>query len=777
MKKFAAILFIICWIAEGQAQVKKGFIDLEDFSFGEEVATLDGEWEFYWNELRMPGDFEEGKATYAYFPKLWNNLESEITSISSEGYATYRLRFTVDRSRTYSIFMEDVYSSYRMFLNGEEISSNGQVATTREGYIPEWRPDFIDLHRLRDTNELVIQIANFDHKNGGTSKSILLGESKRMESMELSAVSYDLLLTGSLLMGGLFFLGLYLFGKHDKAILFFSLFCIVYSYRIIGFGYYVLHHMISIPFWLAIRLEYIALFISTFLFGKFIQQLYPEESKPIIWKIIDAVCLTFTLVTLVFPPSVFSHLVIPFFIILLVYLVLTFYIYIKAYLRKRPGSQYTLPVTAIVFLVFSYNIMVYFNVLDPWPIASFWGYMMFFFAQSLILSFRFAYSLDQARVQAETASQVKSDFLSTISHEIRTPLNAVVGISHLLLQEFPRQDQKENLMSLKFSAEHLTSLINDILDYNKLESGSVEFEEMEVNMKELAFRIQKAYLPKASEKNLELKLIVEPTIAPSLIMDATRMSQILNNLLDNAIKFTSKGSVSLSIRMMYDLGKSQVIRFEVQDTGIGIPDDKKGIIFQRFTQASSSTTREFGGSGLGLSIIKRLLELQGVAIHVNSKLGEGSTFFFQQEFKLGTNKPVEIISIVDEDSETILMDKRVLLVEDNSMNVMVAEKFLKKWGMKIDHAVNGRIAVEKVERTDYDLVLMDLQMPEMDGYQATKEIRLFNTSLPIVALTASALIRVQEKVLAAGMNDYITKPFDPKELKRKLIKNIRQSEA
>lgn len=774
MKNIITLGFLFAFqLTFAHGLTEKGLADLrnEDFAGGE--VALDGEWEFYWQQLIEPGSFGQTQAEWVHFPHLWNTPDGSNEPNEAFGYATYRMQFLPPNGKSLSLFVEDMYCSYRLFLNGVEISRNGRVATNSADYEPEWRPEFVELRNLRDTNELVLQVANFDHRNGGVGRSILIGEQKHMASLELSKISYDLLLTGSLLMGGLFFLGLYLFGRHDKAILFFSLFCITYSYRIIGFGYYVLHHLIAIPWWLAIRLEYITLFLSTFLFGKFIQQLYPEETNFKIWRVIDSICLGFTAITILFPASVFSHLIVPFFITLLFYLGVTLYIYLRAYQNKRPGSKYTLLVTGVVFSVFVFNILVYFNVLSPWAAGSFWGYILFFFSQSLILSFRFADSLKKARDLAETASQAKSDFLSTISHEIRTPLNAVVGISHLLLQEFPRQDQKENLMSLKFSAEHLTSLINDILDYNKLESGSVEFEEMEVNLKELTGRIYKSYLPKAVEKGLSLSISFDEQIGASLIMDSTRMSQILNNLLDNAIKFTAKGEVSIKITLVNSNEKSQMVRFEITDTGIGIPADKMDMIFQRFTQASSSTTREFGGSGLGLSIIKRLLELQGVSIQVKSKLGSGSTFYFQQEYRRGKGLPAEPISLDDSDTDTFLEGKLVLLVEDNAMNVLVAEKFLKKWGMKLDLAVNGREAVERAERKDYDLILMDLQMPEMDGYDATREIRTFNSRIPIVALTASALIRVQQKVLEAGMNDYITKPFDPKELKRKLIKNIR----
>lgn len=755
----------------GQDYVKKGVADLSQNDFNTSIP-LQGEWEFYWKELIYRGGFGKTNPDYYQFPALWNGSEVGGTELSSKGYATYRVKMILPDSMEFTMHIEDVYSAYSLYLNGKLIAKNGEVATNRNSYTPEWKPLFVPLKNLRDTNELVLQIANFDHSKGGAKEGIWIGRQHQMETEEINSIAYDLLLTGCLLMGGLFFVGLYFFGKHDKAILYFSLFCISYSYRIIGFGFYVLHSLIDISWYVAIRLEYITLFLCAFLFAKFIRNLYPEEAKKIVWDVITVICLFCIGVTILFPASIFTFLIEPFFVLLFIYFFITIFVYYKAHLHHRPGATYALVSTAIVFSVFFYGIFEYFKVVQDHPAVSFWGYITFFFSQSLVLSFRFAYYLKKAKETAEIASQAKSDFLSTISHEIRTPLNAVVGISHFMLQEKPRKDQIENLSSLKYSAEHLTTLINDILDYNKLESGSVEFEQMDVNLRELAQTIRKGYLAKAKEKGLDIVLEFDDNIDVDVVTDRTRLNQTLNNLIDNAIKFTKKGKITLRIFQVKSSAKTMSIKFEVEDTGIGIPRDKLISVFERFTQASSSTTREYGGTGLGLSIIKRLLELQGVEIKVESQPGKGSKFYFEQWFIKGHLSTAAPVTLDEADLEKKLEGKSVLLVEDNPMNVMVAEKFLKRWKMVIDKAENGQIAVEKATHNEYDIILMDLQMPVMDGYRATTEIRHSKNKVPIIALTASALLQVQEKVMLAGMNDYITKPFDPKELRRKLVRNI-----
>ncbi|WP_421873133.1 response regulator [Marinoscillum sp.] len=772
MKKKSFLIYLIFSVfsIDGIAQVEKGQIDLREFDV-QKTYSLDGDYYFYWKQLLSPDAISSTEQLFQ-FPALWNGQVMDGDTLEATGYATYVTTVLLDTSIQYTMHVEDMYTAFTIYFNGQVIAKNGVVADRQEDYMPCWKPVFVPITSVQDTNQLVIQVANFTHSKGGALEGLEIGERQSMADKELELVAYDLLLTGSLIMGGLFFLGLYFFGRHDKSILFFSLFCIVYSYRIAGFGYYTLHSLVDLPWSVTTRLEYITLFLSVFLFGRFVHNLYPTEARKIIWDFIGGLSLLFIAITLITPPTIYTLLVEPFFVILLAYILLTLVIYVRAKIHKRPGSGFALFSTAIVFVVFAYNILVYFGWLDEWMAASFWGYILFFFSQSLILSYRFAYFLKNAKDDALKAAQAKSDFLSTISHEIRTPLNAVVGMSHYLLQDKPGDHQIQNLTSLRYSAQHLTALINDILDYNKLESGTVSFEEQATELPDLLHGIQLAYQPKAVEKGLNLFLEVDANLDEAVYVDRTRLSQVLNNLIDNAIKFTRQGTVTVkATKVDQDLGKVKVL-FEVEDTGIGIPKDKEKIIFERFMQASSSTTREFGGTGLGLAIIKKLLELQGSRIDLRSVEGEGSVFSFTQWYKTGKIKQASANHQPSQKDIKSLKNKKVLLVEDNPTNVMVAGKFLSHWQMSMEVAENGAEGLSMARENVYDVILMDLQMPVMDGYEASREIRTAGITTPIIALTASALLQVKEKVLMAGMNDYLTKPFDPEELKRKLLKNI-----
>jgi len=380
--------------------------------------------------------------------------------------------------------------------------------------------------------------------------------------------------------------------------------------------------------------------------------------------------------------------------------------------------------------------------------------------------------LIDAREEAEEATRAKTDFLSTMSHEIRTPMNAVVGMAHLLMEENPREDQLESIKTLKFSADLLLSLINDILDFSKIEAGKIVLESVDFNLKDLLQGIKAAQGIKATEKQVRLKLRWDDDVPEIVVGDAVRLGQIINNLVSNAVKFTEEGQVKVEVELIEEKEDVITIGFSVQDTGIGIAAEQLEVIFEEFSQASSSTTRQYGGTGLGLAITKKLLELQGSEIKVTSELGKGANFSFELEFLKSSKKQVKervTPNLPNESYWGSLNGLRVLLVEDNPVNQYVAVRFMKKWEVKLDIAHHGGEALGKVQQQPYDVILMDLQMPVIDGYQATKDIRAWEKAeklspVPIIALTASASRTTKEKVNAMGMNDFLAKPFDPKEL-------------
>lgn len=376
-----------------------------------------------------------------------------------------------------------------------------------------------------------------------------------------------------------------------------------------------------------------------------------------------------------------------------------------------------------------------------------------------------------AKELAEQASKIKSDFLSNMSHEIRTPMNAVLGLSNLLLEQNPRPDQVELLKVLRFSSENLLSLINDILDLQKIEAGKIVFEETSFHLQELMSNIVYAFKFKATEKGIHLDFHIDERVPQVITGDAIRLTQVLNNLLSNAIKFTDKGIVQLKVNQIEALEDTCKIQFSVTDTGIGIPGEKLAKIFMAFEQAELDTTRKYGGTGLGLAISKKLIELQGGDIWVESKEGIGSTFGFCLTFY--KNASVVTYDIASQSAaKADLGHIQLLLVEDNQVNIMVAQKFLEKWNIHADEAENGKLAVEKVQQRVYDIVLMDLQMPVMNGLEATRAIRSLAgnyTSLPIIALTADVSSDVKEKIKQAGMNHYLAKPFHPKDLYQTIV--------
>jgi len=403
-----------------------------------------------------------------------------------------------------------------------------------------------------------------------------------------------------------------------------------------------------------------------------------------------------------------------------------------------------------------------------------------FIANQIVLTLQRRRMLDNlitARKRAEDAAFSKQQFMSTMSHEIRTPLNEVIGITNLLFQSNPREDQMDYINTLRFSANHLLSLVNDILDYNKMEAGKIVFEKTEFDLASMLEDIRRSYSHRALEKGIYFDLEKSPDLPVTLIGDPIRLNQILSNLMSNAMKFTSRGGVTLKASVRERLEGRAVIEFSVADTGIGIAPEKQEVIFESYAQASADTTRKYGGTGLGLAICKRLVDLQGGTIGVSSEPDKGSVFTFAIEYSMPAAEPKVTEHGSASDSMKALTGKRILVAEDNKINFFVANKFLESWGVIVTHVENGALALEEIRRKEFDLILMDLHMPVMDGIEATRIIRGSAdrkiSQIPIVALTAAVMSEAHDKIENLAINDYVLKPFKPRDLYDRILKNTR----
>ncbi|CAG4999532.1 Sensor histidine kinase RcsC [Dyadobacter sp. CECT 9275] len=445
-------------------------------------------------------------------------------------------------------------------------------------------------------------------------------------------------------------------------------------------------------------------------------------------------------------------------------------------LRWKWSYALTSSLTTIVF----FSIALYSSGADVLVLFLKEGGMFYFIGQSvfpLILQMRYTRQyrefiyfhslqkqnkeLEKQNELAREATQAKTDFLSMMSHEIRTPLNGIVGIIHLMLQEDMKTDfQRELVGTLKFSSDHLMAVVNDILDFNKINSNHVKLAQESFDLSLLLKNLQKTFIPKVQEKHLDLIFEVEPTLPPQLNGDQVRLNQIITNLIHNAVKFTEKGFVKLTVKEEKRDESRITLRFDVRDSGIGIAPEDQPTIFEIFTQSNTEANRSNRGTGLGLAITKELLRLFGSDIKLESEPGKGSSFSFSIEFPysaqpLVKEKPAGI--------KVALPEARILVVDDNAINLLLATNLLKKVGLQYDKAENGAEAVEKFRERGYEMILMDLKMPVMNGFEATRLIREQGSLVPIIALTASAFTDEREKALSNGFTGYLVKPFLPKD--------------
>jgi signal transduction histidine kinase/CheY-like chemotaxis protein len=385
--------------------------------------------------------------------------------------------------------------------------------------------------------------------------------------------------------------------------------------------------------------------------------------------------------------------------------------------------------------------------------------------------------LKKQKEKAEASEKTKQLFLAKMSHEIRTPMNAILGFAKLLEESLTTKEQQEYIRIIIKSGDNLLVILNDILDFSRMEAGKIVFENAVFSPADIVHTAKLMMKPKATQKEVSLVCTVDKRLPKKIMGDSVRLNQILLNLVSNAIKFTNKGEIKIYANFVEERDDSFLLEFGVVDTGIGIALDQQEKVFESFEQAANTDSHRFGGIGLGLSIVKQLIELQKGELFVDSKIGRGSDFHFRLSFLKYKDA---INDVVSEKIETGIADNRgirILVVEDNVINQMLVIKVLKKKGFETELAENGLLALEKYEKKDFDIILMDLQMPEMDGYEATQKIRALNSykkDIPIIALSAHTFKGEYERCMEIGINDFISKPFDSKDLFDKIFKLLKK---
>lgn len=373
----------------------------------------------------------------------------------------------------------------------------------------------------------------------------------------------------------------------------------------------------------------------------------------------------------------------------------------------------------------------------------------------------------KAKERAERAAKVKSRFLSNMSHELRTPLNAIIGSTNILHQEQHLESQSQMLDVLKHSSEHMLELVNDILDYSKLEADKMELNNAPFNLSDLLYKVTGTFRGPISTKQLQLQTNFDAVKGLMVQGDEMRLHQVLNNLLSNAIKFTSEGLILVDVKALMKRSTNITLRFAVKDSGIGIAPEKQHRIFDKFYQTDAETTRKYGGSGLGLAISQYIVQKMGGELKVESAPGQGSTFSFTLTMSIEATRYsyIEVPAQKFEDLENV----RILVAEDNPVNMMIVKRFLAKWNANVTEAVNGLEAVQLFETNTFDLLLVDLEMPELDGAGVVSRIRRMGSDIPIIAFTAAVYDHMQADLIDKGFNDFIPKPFRPDDLRQKII--------
>ncbi len=733
--------------------------------------ALDGAWLFAPATLVPPGEagFAAMRQTKRSrdFPHVWGNDDEDTDMPDARGCATYALRILLPprHATPLSLKLPDPLSAARIYVNGKLLAASGRPGCTAAQTRIDMRQSLAALPR-KDTLDLVLHVANHAFARGGFAESIVIGPTVEMTLDEARSRTTAWLLFGIGMMTSLIVIILWSIEPRMRSAFGYAATTFIYAIRCVSSDTYALREVFpELSPDLALRLDFATLPLLVGGMSYCIYLFFERHPWLRVYKFLWITTALHVLLIIVTPPSVWARFTGVQLLLAILLIGWSAVVVARVWWQRREHWARTLtafvPVAAVTGLLIAASQSWIDESAAPVMLLSGLSASLIVIAFS-VMEFHSLYQ--KLAAEADASSEAKSNFLATMSHEIRTPMNGVIGMTSLLAQTPLTPEQTGYVSTIRSSGDNLMTIINEILDFSKVEAGKLELEVQDVSLPQTSHDIVALLQDTAVRKQIELREYIGATAPAFVTLDPTRLRQVLLNLVGNAIKFTQTGSVTLSIER-----NGERLCFEVVDTGIGMSDEQVARLFTPFGQADASITRRFGGTGLGLAISKKLVEAMGGNIAVSSEIGKGTRFSFDLPL-IEASAPVgEVLAVASEADAGTASAKtlRILTAEDHPVNQQLIKRILEKWGHQVDIANNGREAVDAVMRQPYDLVFMDMQMPEMGGVEATVEIRrtIAAVDLPIVAMTANVLEADRERCRAAGMQDFVGKPFQMAQVK------------
>ncbi|MCP4132369.1 MAG: response regulator [bacterium] len=796
---------------EIQPQAKKGVLDLRKWDLVKDgPVNLDGEWEFYWEKLLKSADFSEErvpeKSGYISLPCPWNGYETGGKKLSEDGFATYRLIVLLKNTEVpLALKAGAIDTASVLYINGKKLASVGLVGTSKDQMKPHFLDNIVDIIPSNERYEVILHVSNYFDRRGGSARPHWIGMKEDIQRMRELNVYSSLFLFGSLLVMCLYHIGLFILRNNDRASLYFGLFCISIATREIFLGDRILFNVFpGISFNLELSMNSGLTFLGIAFLAMFLSSLFPREIPKVFTRIMQIICFPSAIAVFFIPVKAVSFTFVPLQVIILLSSAYMLIMLFVAFYRKRESSLILLLGFLIFFLTILNDILHNSHIIQTWFMASL-GLFIFIFFQAYLIAARFSkvfFSVEKLSIDLERKNmrllemdRVKDEFLANTSHELRTPLHGIIGLSDSLVDGASgslSEKVKQDLGLISLSGRRLASLVNDILDFSKLKNRELNLSLKPVDLAMAIDAIITLSLPLTGSKKIELKNSVKHL--PPVLVDENRLQQILMNLLGNGIKFTESGFVDISAKYLENDTGNGFVEVSVTDSGIGIPPEKHEMIFEYFEQADGSVEREHGGTGIGLAITKKLVELHGGSIAVESETGKGASFIFTlpaatletgekadtakvlsavlplndlpniQDFKpeTGITKQVfryEEMSVMEGDSAPKIV---VFAVDDDPVNLQVISNQFPFVNVAVVTASTGKEALHQIKiQGKPDIILLDIMMPGMSGYEVCREIRKIYRpiEMPVILLTAKNRAEDIQAGFSAGANDYIIKPF------------------